>query len=166
MQESNRKAKAALTLGAIAAISLAAAQAIATPGSGFSGAPISNGNFGALDIKADKLGHWDLLLKTKDQTDVFVNVLTVAPGGQSGWHSHPIPLLITVTEGSVRWTNGSDAACPTTTYVAGDSYVEPANQIHLVHNATGATARFVAVGFSPRNTPVRTDEAIPQTCPA
>ncbi len=70
---------------AIIASTVLVLPALATPGSGFSGAPQSLASFDELDVKADKTGHWDLSLKTKDVTDLGVDKLTIQPSGFSGW---------------------------------------------------------------------------------
>ena len=92
-----RFAQVAIVLGAM----LGAAPALATPGSGFVPSPIVNGHFGQVDQKVDKVGSWDLVLRTKDDTDIGADRLTVQPQGYSGWHSHPAPVMVTVTHGTV-----------------------------------------------------------------
>ena len=96
--------------------------ASATPASGFVATPVASGDFrSALDVKADKLEHWDLTLTTKDETLTGINKVTVQSGGHSGWHSHPIPILLTVTVGEIQWYDGSDPICGWKTYHVGDS---------------------------------------------
>lgn len=159
---------AAVTAGALVACSLAAGPALATPGSGFQPSPIVNGHFGSLDVKAEKVGKWDLLLKTKDDTDVGADRLTVQPQGYSGWHSHPAPVLVTVTQGTVEWYD--EALCTANTYTVGQSYIEPAGRAHNVRNPApvgGAVAEFVAIVIKPEGfvgPAFRLDEAEPNNC--
>ena len=80
----------------------------ATPGTGFVGTQIAKGLYGPLDIKADKTGKWDLFLKTKADSDVYVIRNAIAVDGQSGWHTHPGPSLITVTVGKVVVYDGEN----------------------------------------------------------
>lgn len=141
--------------------------ALATPSSGFGPAlRVALGHFGELDVKADKTGHWDLFLKTKDDTDIGVDLLVVQPGGQSGWHTHAGPTLVTVTKGSITWQDGVD--CSTRTYSAGQSFVERANHPHLVRfgssPAGGENAEFVAIQMRPEGTAGRLDLAV-APCP-
>ena len=157
-----------VSVGALVASSLAAVPALATPGSGFQPAPIVNGHFGTLDVKAEKVGQWDLLLKTKDDTDVGADRLTVQPQGYSGWHSHPGPVLVTVTQGTVEWYD--EALCTAHTYTVGQSYIEPAGRAHNVRNpapAGGAVAEFVAIVIKPEGfvgPAFRLDEPEPNNC--
>jgi quercetin dioxygenase-like cupin family protein len=149
----------------VGAIVLVATPAWATPASGFVAAPVAAGNFGSdLDVKADKIEHWDLFLKAKDETLTGINKVTVQPGGHSGWHSHPIPIFLTVTAGEIQWFDGSDPVCPHKTYRVGDSFVEPANRIHNVVNATGSVAEFYAVRFNPENITFFIDQDEPTNC--
>ena len=127
--------------------------------------PVASGDFGdQLDVKADKMEHWDLLLKTKDDTRTGINRATLQPGGHSGWHSHPIPILLTVTAGEIQWYDGSDPVCPVKTYHVGQSFVEPANRIHDVRNATGSVAEFYAVLFNPAGITFFIDQPKPTNC--
>ena len=98
--------------------------AFATPsGSGFAPSPIVNGNFGTLGVNtsSQKTDKWGLILKTLDETDIGVDRLGIQPGGVSGWHAHPSPVFVTVTQGSVVWYDGSDPLCSAHTYSAGQS---------------------------------------------
>jgi len=164
-----------ITYGAIAtAIVLSATlqtgSALATPGSGFVPSPIVVGHYGSIDVKTEskKVDHWGMILKTKDDTDVDADRLSVAPNGVSGWHSHPGPVFVTVTQGSVQWFNGSDPACPSTIYSAGQSFIEDAFIVHNVKNVSGsAAAEFVAIHINPTGTSgpsFRIDEPKPTNC--
>lgn len=157
-------------MGAILASSLTAGSAMATPGSGFGPSPIVNGHFGQLDVKTegDKVGKWGMILKTKDDTDVGADRLTVQPGGYSGWHSHPSAVYVTVTQGSIAWIDGSDPLCTSHTYSAGQSFIEGAGRIHNAKNASeSSAAEFVAVVIKPAGfvgPAFRLDEAKPSNC--
>jgi quercetin dioxygenase-like cupin family protein len=159
---SSRLIASALALTIVAAGGVA----VATPGSGFGPpVPVVLGHFSSLDVKGDKTAQWDLFLKTKDRTDIGVDRIVVAPGGQSGWHSHAGPVFITVTAGSIVRHDGSDSTCPSTTYLAGHTFVEDPNQPHLIRNASGSDpAEFVAVQMRPEGSPGRIDAPQPTHC--
>jgi len=150
------------TAGLVAAAT--AAPALATPGSGFAPQGISVGHYGALDVKAEKVEKWDLLLKTKDDTDIGVDKLTVQPGGYSGWHSHPAPIFVTVLTGQIQWYDGKDPLCGWKTYSAGEAFIEPAFNAHQVRNVGSSTAEFTAVRVAPTGVAVRIDENKPSNC--
>lgn len=164
---SNRKifalaaAASALTIGA-----LLVAPAIATPGSGFAPSPIVTGKFGPLHTIAHKDSRWpswDLLFKTKADTDLAVDQLTVQPGGFSGWHSHAGPIYLTVKSGQITWF---DANCVPRTYKAGDSFIEDSHNTHFVENQTGEVTILIAVAPRPKGAPGRLDEPEPECAKA
>lgn len=151
-------AASALTFGA-----MQIGPALATPGSGFAPGPIVNGQFGALHTishKEDRWPTWDLLFKTKAATDLGVDVLTIQPDGFSGWHSHAGPIYVTVKSGAVNWYDG--ATCAYRTYHAGDTFVEPAHNVHFVENAVDEVTTLVAVAPRPHGAPGRLDAAEPE----
>src|SRR5215469_17783903 len=41
-------------------------------------------------------------------TDTVVMTTTIAPGGSTGWHSHPGPAFIVVTQGTLTVYDGND----------------------------------------------------------
>lgn len=126
--------------------------ASATPGSGFAPGGIVNGHFGEVQLNTaeDKTGKWGLILKTLDDTDMGVDRLSIAPGGYSGWHAHPGPVFVTVTQGSVTWYDGADPLCPARTYTVGQSFIEPPYKVHNAKNASNsAPAEYVAMTIKP-----------------
>jgi quercetin dioxygenase-like cupin family protein len=129
------------------------AAALATMGSGFMPSGIARIQVGELDVKVHKTqatGDWDLHLKSKDNTAVNVDRLSIAAGGFSGWHAHPGPVLATVTLGTIQWYDGSDPVCGWKTLNVGDSFYEPAYNPHNVRNASAsAPAEYVAVALAP-----------------
>src|SRR5262245_56376404 len=71
--------------------------ALATPGVGVIGPVQARGTIGPTDgpnlIVNSKSG---VHLKALGSTDLVTQHLTIAPGGNTGWHSHPGPVLVTV----------------------------------------------------------------------
>ena len=157
-------------VGALLASSVTSVPASATPGSGCVPSPVVNGTFNTLNVNTagDKTDKWGLILKTLDDTDIGVDRLTIQPRGVSGWHTHPSPVFVTVTQGSVIWYDGSDPLCPSRTYNAGESFIEGAYRTHNVKNAsTSAGAEYVAVVIKPSGfvgPAFRLDRAEPNNC--
>ena len=155
---------------ALLASPLALSPAHGTPGSGFQPSPVVNGHFGTLNINTagDKTDKWGLHLKTLDDSDIGVDRLTVQPGGVSGWHTHPAPTFITVTQGTIEWFDA--ATCDATTYTAGESFIEPQYRAHNVRNpaaAGGQVAEFIAVVIKPVGfvgPTFRIDRDLPSSC--
>jgi quercetin dioxygenase-like cupin family protein len=144
--------------------------AIATPGSGFAPSPVVNGHFGTLTVNTaeNKTGNWGLVLKTLDDTDIGADRLSLQPGAYSGWHAHPAPVYITVTQGTIVWYDGSNPLCTAHTYHAGDSFIEGTYRVHNVKNASdSASAEFVAIVIKPAGfagPAFRLDQAEPNNC--
>ena len=155
---------------ALSASSFFVAPAAATPGSGFAPSPIVNGHFGTLQVNTmtDKTGKWGLILKTLDSTDIGADRLTVQPQGVSGWHAHPAPVFVTVTQGTIEWYD--DALCAAHTYTVGESFIETAYRAHNVRNPAapgGQVAEFVAVVIKPAGfvgASFRLDRDEPSSC--
>jgi quercetin dioxygenase-like cupin family protein len=142
------------------------APAFATPGSGFAPSPIVTGQFDpfhTISHKDSRWPNWDLLFRTKADTDLGVDQLTIQPDGFSGWHSHAGPVYITVKSGAVNWF-GAD--CSSRTLHAGDTFVEPANTVHFVENAVDEVTVYIAVAPRPRGAPGRLDEPAPECASA
>ena len=155
----------AIMAGALCASALAAGPVSATPASGFSAAQQFKGVFDELDVNGEKTGKWDVKLTTKDVTDVWVVRNTIAAGGQSGWHRHPGPSLITVTIGEITAYDSTDPLCGPTVYRAGEGFVDHGDHAHLLRNETAAAAETVAVQFLPTGATRRIDvEPAPNNC--
>lgn len=167
----NHQYKKVLSIGAATAVVISAAliavPALATdPVGGFHPSLVFHGVFGPLDLKAEKNDKWDLLLRSKGQTDVRVSQVLFDPHSSSGWHSHPGPNLLTVKVGTVVVYEG--ALCQGTPYTAGQTFTDVGgSHIHLVRNETGASATIMAVALYPLGVVPVTDStpARPNNCP-
>jgi quercetin dioxygenase-like cupin family protein len=143
---------------AAAAALVGSSSVLATPGSGFTPSGIVSGSFGQIHLSRSNQARnqdlkWGMILTTTDDTDVGADRLTVAPGGVSGWHTHPSAVFVTVTSGSIVWTDGSNPLCPSTTYSAGQSFIEDAYVVHNVRNASNSVgAEFIAIHLNPTGT--------------
>ena len=147
-----------------------AGPAVATPASGFTAVQQWKGVYPPFtlntssDRKSDKGDKWGVKLMTKDVSDIYVTRNSIAVGGQSGWHSHPGPSLITVTIGTIRSYESTDPTCSPTTYHAGQGFVDYGDHAHLLRNESGAAAETVAVQFLPTGATRRIDEPKPTNC--
>ena len=93
--------------------------AMATPGAGFVFNFINRftSTTDAIHEHAHDKG-WSVELEVQGATDFVEQDVMLAPGGFSGWHSHPGPVLITVKSGTAT----------------GSAFIEPANAHHYVAN--------------------------------
>jgi quercetin dioxygenase-like cupin family protein len=99
-------------------------------------------------------------------TDVAMAQITVQPGGSSGWHSHPGGAIIVVREGSLTVYASVGGRCETTTYGAGQAFVERPGEVDQVLN-TGTIPYVLFVTFPrvPQGANARTDEPNQNACP-
>ena len=106
---------------------------------------------------------FDLKLDTKGSSDIYVTRNAIAIGGQSGWHTHPGPSLITVTAGEIV-AYESDLCTPVH-YGTGATFVDPGDgHVHLLRNESGAVAETIAIQFVGRDEPRRIDAPQPNNC--
>jgi quercetin dioxygenase-like cupin family protein len=92
--------------------------------------------------------------------------ITVDPGGSSGWHSHPGGAIIIVQQGTLTVYRAARRKCETTTYSAGQAFIERPGEVDQVLN-TGSVPYVLYVTFPrvPPGASTRTDEPDPGTCP-
>lgn len=166
MERSNSvlgRASAAAILGLVSS-ALIAAPAQATPASGFTAVQQWKGVYPPLKVKGEKTGHWDVKLDTKGVSDVYVTRNAIAVDGQSGWHMHPGPSLITVTLGEITAYDSTDPLCSPKVYRAGEGFVDSGDHAHLLKNESGAAAETVAVQFLYEGATRRIDAPRPNNC--
>ena len=86
--------------------------------------------------------------------DVTTLRITLPPAGTTGWHRHPGPGFMTVTQGAVT-VYAND--CTKTTYAKGQSYVEVPGLVNLVRNDGAEPAVFVGTFVVPSTASLRLD---------
>lgn len=141
----------------------------ATPAQGFTGTTIAAARFGEIDVFNQLVQQngsvWLSLQKTKGKSDLFVQDNVWAPGGSTGWHSHPGHSLIIVTAGTVTAYEGDDPTCTPTVFTQGMGFVDPGGgHVHILRNEGSVEARTVAVQLIPAGQPRRIDVADPGNC--
>jgi quercetin dioxygenase-like cupin family protein len=151
-----------------------AAPALATPGCGVLSEnlldPVPVGNFpsGTLNLMCHDARIWQLITRVRGDSDVYVTKHTFDPGGQTGWHSHPGPSLITVIQGTLTVYHDD---CTVETFTAGQSFTDlGCGDIHNAVNEGATPAIDVAVQIVPHGAPRRIDVpnpgcAQPAPCP-
>ena len=117
-----------------------------------------------MHLTADKDGKWDLTLRTKDDSDVWVVRNTIIPGGYSGWHTRPGPSLITVTAGQITIYE-SDGLCQPRVYGVGDGAIDlGSGHLHNIKNEGTSNAVTVVVQIIPEGAGRRVDADAPNNC--
>lgn len=85
-----------------------------------------------------------------DKAEVTAVTVTLAPGAETGWHSHPIPVYAYVVEGKldVELEGGQII-----TYRSGDAIIEVVNTLHNGRNQGSEDVRLVAFYTGVEGTP-------------
>ena len=142
--------------GVVTAVTIAAtvAPSWATPPSGLTNISLARGT---------DTSHGTIPLRFG--TDVAMAQITVVPGGSSGWHSHPGGAIIIVKEGALTVYSPVGHRCRTTTYGAGQAFIERPGEVDDVLN-TGTVPYVLYVTFPrvPPKVSPRTDEPDPGRC--
>jgi quercetin dioxygenase-like cupin family protein len=69
--------------------------------------------------------------------DFVMQEVVIAPGGTSGWHTHPGQSLILVTGSDVTFVHDD---CTTTSFPAGSGFIDQPGVVHMVRNDSDAPA--------------------------
>jgi hypothetical protein len=105
-----RKSVWVLALAVLSAAFYAGNVLATDPVGGFVGKTLAKATFAPLDIKAHTVvpadpsagktpaSVWETMLKTKGDTDMFVQQNTWPPHSSTGWHTHPGPSLVVIMQ--------------------------------------------------------------------
>jgi quercetin dioxygenase-like cupin family protein len=152
-----RRATRSLPL-ALVLVGILAGSALATSSSGFHGTPLARGTTaGSMQFNVG-----DVKFQTKGSVDFAQSTVTIDPLGNSGWHSHPGVVLVTVTSGTVTFYQ---ADCSFVSYPAGSSFVESNGATGLARNESTTDPAMVYVTYIvPVGAALRIDQPDPG-CP-
>jgi mannose-6-phosphate isomerase-like protein (cupin superfamily) len=183
-----------LGVALVAGVSFGAAQALATPGSGAVGTYMARGPVsqsvvigvprtatatktvrfrvrGKVVTKRVKFTYQTVtpLMTCSASTtcDTAYQQLTIAPGGRTGWHTHPGPTFVAVAEGEGTLYHGMPG-CPATKYGVNTGFMQPQTEVHNMRNE-GSTPlvlwAFYALPPGTANAAIRVDQPQPAECP-
>jgi quercetin dioxygenase-like cupin family protein len=145
-----------------------AGNVLASPSTGQISTTLAKAQFGELDSHVHSVpADWQEMIKTKGLSDLYVQSNVFAPGGSSGWHTHPGPSLVIVTKGTLTVYEGDDPSCTPHVYSANgtNAFVDiGGGDVHLVRNEGTEEARTIAVQLIPAGAPRRIDAPDPGTC--
>jgi uncharacterized cupin superfamily protein len=153
-----------------------AGDVLATDAAGFTGTTLAQGRLGEIGAfnhfvppSSSQSRHrgniWLSWQKTKGMSDLYVQSNVWAPGGSTGWHSHPGHSLIVVTAGTVTAYEGDDAECRPHVYTQGMGFVDQGgDHVHILRNEGSVEARTVAVQLIPAAAARRIDAPDPGHC--
>jgi quercetin dioxygenase-like cupin family protein len=97
--------------------------------------------------------------------DIVVVQNTFAPGGSSGWHTHPGGAIVVVKSGAVTFNRSYGNHCDVTVYSAGQAFVErPGEIVNAVNNGDVDAVVIVTFPSVPVGGATRIDEPAQPGC--
>lgn len=135
-----------LALAAIvAAFSAVAVAAVLTPGAGVLSAPVfARASFAdPTDIefkvqppsKSKRYIPQQEVISVLNARETVMQQIVIAPGGHTGWHSHPGPVVVLIKSGQMSFYDNEDPTCTARTYSAGQAFIDSGQgHVHIARN--------------------------------
>ena len=112
-----------------------------------------------IDTKGESDTH-EIEIKASGEWEMRVLRFRIKPGGHTGWHSHPGPVFVMVTAGTMTLYQADDPDNPVD-YPAGTGFVEDARRVHIARNEGDVDLELDAFLLIPLGQPARIDEPAP-----
>src|SRR3954447_17396923 len=135
-----------IVLAVVLAVATHSGKGLATPATvpGFSGETLAKATYGEIFSHVHmREAHWRELIRTKGSSDLYVQHNTWDPAAcantctpSTGYHTHPGPSFVIVTQGSVTAYDDDDPTCTPHVYTADtptNAFVDPGGgHVHVV----------------------------------
>jgi quercetin dioxygenase-like cupin family protein len=168
MKATMTKSRLALLLIAGAVSTGLAGVALATPGSGVVSAPVFvRASFAdPTDVKFKIKGQSQEVIQVNNAQETVMQQIVIAPGGSTGWHSHPGPVVVLIKSGQMSFYSSDDPTCTVRTYSAGQAFVDSGQgHVHIARNEGNVNLELWATYFDvPPGGPFRIDAPNPGNC--
>jgi mannose-6-phosphate isomerase-like protein (cupin superfamily) len=147
--------------------------AVATPPSGIVSATVfARANFAdptglSFTIRSLSKGQHNQYIVVPYAHETVVQQIIIAPGGHTGWHSHPGPVVVLIKSGQMSFYDSEDPSCTVRTYPIGQSFVDRGQgHVHIARNEGSENLELWATYFDvPPGGAFRIDAANPGNCP-
>jgi quercetin dioxygenase-like cupin family protein len=107
----------------------------------------------------------DFRINQGDGLGVVIARFTIAPGGTTGWHTHPGQALVAVQSGELTLYRSVDGECRRRTFGPGEGFVEIPTVVHMAQNEGDVPLVFGATLFRiPASGVARIDQPDPGVC--
>jgi quercetin dioxygenase-like cupin family protein len=126
-----------LLAGSAGAAAVLGGAAIVTAQSGIiSGAVLARAGFlDRVDVKFKVDRGSEEVIHVSDARETVIQQIVIAPGGDTGWHSHPGPAVALIKTGQLTLYSGDDPSCSGRTYSAGQAFVDSGQgHVHKARN--------------------------------
>jgi len=153
----------------VAAVStVVAGAALATPGSGvLSALVVARASFAdPVDIKFKVEGQGQEVIHADNAPETVMQQIIIGPGGHTGWHSHPGPVVVLIKSGQMSFYSSEDPTCTVRTYSAGEAFVDSGQgHVHIARNEGSENLELWATYFDvPTGGAFRIDAPNPGNC--
>jgi quercetin dioxygenase-like cupin family protein len=163
--------KKTLILLVLGALSLGVGNALATPPSGIVSATVfaraTSGFADPTDLKFKIKGSSEEVILVNNAQETVVQQVIIAPGGHTGWHSHPGPVVVVIKSGQMSFYDSEDPTCTVRTYSAGQAFIDSGQgHVHIARNEGATNLELWATYFDvPPGGAFRIDAPNPGNCP-
>ena len=157
-------------------VAVYAGNVLATQSQAFSSTTLAKATFGEIDSHVVAMPGWQEKIKTHGDSDLYVQQNTWDPSvcdnkcvPSSGWHTHPGPSFVIVTQGTVTEYDGDDLTCTPHVYSANgtNAFIDiGGGAVHIIRDESGAVAKTTVVQLIPAAAQRRQDVTpAPGNCP-
>jgi hypothetical protein len=153
-----------VTTSALLGLTALVAITQAEPATGVRATVLARGTYDGFNVRSDPHGTIaDFRAHSKAPVDLVVRQHDYDPGSTTGWHSHPGPVFITVTRGTLTFYESDDPTCTPHVVSANspnNAFVDTGGG-HVVRNETGDPAQDISVITAPVGGAFRTNLPAP-----
>jgi quercetin dioxygenase-like cupin family protein len=118
------------------------------------------------DLKFKVGGQGKEVMNVPNARETVMQQVVIAPGGYTGWHTHPGPVLVLVKAGALTLYSSEDPTCTGRTYTVGQSFIDPGQgHVHIGRNEGSENLEIWSAYFDvPPGAPFRIDAPSPGNC--
>jgi quercetin dioxygenase-like cupin family protein len=134
----------------IAAVSCATVAAVLTPSSGIVSSPVlARASFAnPTDLKFKIKGQSQEVIQVNNAQETVIQQIVIAPGGHTGWHSHPGPVVVLIKSGQMSFYDSEDPTCSVRIYSAGEAFIDSGQgHVHIARNEGSVNLELWATYF-------------------
>jgi quercetin dioxygenase-like cupin family protein len=169
MTMTKTKRRLAFLILVAAVSSVLAGATLATPPSGIvSSTVLARAGFAdPVDIKFKVRGQHQEVIHVRNAQETVVQQIVIGPGGHTGWHSHPGPVVVLVKAGALTLYSSEDPTCTGRTYSAGQAFIDSGQgHVHIARNLSQSENIELWVTYFdvPPGGPFRIDAPDPGNC--
>ena len=157
-----------VSLGVAAVLTVLSGAAQATPPAGIvSATVVARASFvDPVDVKFKVDKGRKKVIQAPELLETVMQPIIIGPGGSTGWHSHPGPVVVLVKAGELTFYSSEDPTCTPRTYSAGQAFIDNGQgHVHLARNLGSQNVELWATYFDvPPGGAFRLDAANPGNC--